>query len=171
MKKMVFLLLFLLCLSGKTHGQVASYGAMNTTNLGNISVQDYQAAVLSTFPQTSPFGRVDMQNLGTMSIQGMENIEASVLSSFNKYDLDRDDVISREEFKKMGGILGTTDFDALDTNKDGYISRDELLESMQGRIQSPGGENGMPVKTPGQLHDEMYPTLRVYEDSDGYYVR
>ena len=172
MKKTV-LLLFLLCMAmaGRTYGQVSSYGSMSTTNLGNISAQDYQAAVLSTFPQTSPFGRVDMQNLGNMSMQSMEGIEASVLSSFNQYDLDRDEMISREEFKKMGGILGSKDFDALDTNKDGYISRDELLENMHGRIQILGGNKGMPIKTPGQLHDEMYPTMRVYDSSDGCYVK
>jgi Ca2+-binding EF-hand superfamily protein len=171
MKKIVFILLFLLCISGKTYGQVNAYGPMNTTNLGNISVQDYQAAVLSTFPQTSPLGRIDMQNLGTMSIQSMENMEASVLSSFNQYDLNRDDAISREEFKKMGGIPGAKDFDSLDTNKDGYITRDELLENMQGRVQMPGANRDIPVKTPGQLHEERYPTLRVYDDIDGSYVK
>jgi len=173
MKKTICLLFILLFTAGIAHAQPDPYGRVDTTNLGNISQQNYEAAVLSTFRQNVPSVGVgiDMRNYGNMSIQDMQNYRSSVLSTFNQYDLNRDGMINREEFNKTGG-MGAMDFDAIDKNRDGYISPEELSQAMTEKALASGKNKNMPAKEARQKQDEAYPTVRVqYDEIEGYYVK
>ena len=174
MKKMVLPILFLLFTVGIAHAQPDPYGRVDTTNLGNISQQNYETAVLSTFRQNVPSVGVgiDTRNYGNMSMQDMQDYRSSVLSTFNQYDLNRDGMISREEFNKTGGIDSAMDFDAIDKNRDGYISRDELSQAMLEKSLTSGKNKNVPQKDARQKQDEAYPTVRVqYDEIEGYYVK
>ncbi|MCX5816182.1 MAG: hypothetical protein NTX75_08070 [Proteobacteria bacterium] len=172
MKKMVLPILFLLFTAGIAYAQPDPYGRVDTTNLGNISQQNYETAVLSTFRQNVPSVGVgiDMRNYGNMSMQDIQDYRSSVLSTFNQYDLNRDGMINREEFNKMDRMGNAMDFDAIDKNKDGYISSDELSQAM---LEKATGKNkDVPVKDARQRQDEAYPTVRVqYDEIEGYYVK
>jgi len=174
MKMMVFLICFLLFITGIICAQSDPYGRVDTTNLGNISRQDYETAVLSTSRQNVPSVGVviDMRNYGNMSTQGIQNSRSPIFSMFNQYDLNKDGMIDREEFNKMGGMVDAMDFDAIDRNRDGNISPDELAQAMLEKEQASDKNKGLPVKSAGQRQDEAYPTLRVqYDEIEGYYVK
>ncbi len=182
MKAITFLALLLIYLTGAAQGQTgfsyeasgqsaSSVGGPPTLQEAN-KIQGYEAAVLSTFYQSNPVGQVDMSNYGHVSIQDMERGEASVLSSFRKYDVSGDGRISGEEFDKMGGIQGITDFGRFDKDKDGYISQNVLRAALRIKTRAPEAATKTPPKDPKQLHEEAHPTLRVYYDPiDGYYVK
>jgi hypothetical protein len=174
MKKTICLIFFLLFTAGIAHAQTDPYGRVDTTNLGNISQQDYEAAVLSTFRQNVPSMGVgiDMRNYGNMNMRDIQDYRSSVLSTFNQYDLNGDGMINREEFNKMGRMGNTMDFDAIDKNRDGYISHDELSQAMFEKAATSGKNKDVPVKNARQRQDEAYPTVRVqYDEIEGYYVK
>jgi Ca2+-binding EF-hand superfamily protein len=170
---LVFMMLFLV-MAVNVNAQQDPYGRIDTKNLGNINQQGYEMAVLSTFRQNVPSTgmKIDMRNYGNISMQDMQDYRSSVLSTFNQYDLNKDGMISREEFNKMGRMDNAMDFDAIDANGDGRVSHDELLQAMLEKSQASGKYKDAPEKNAGQRQDEAYPTVRVqYDEIDGYYVK
>lgn len=67
---------------------------------------------------------------------------------FTVFDLDEDDVIGRSEFADFFGVFGLSVdlaesvFDALDTNDDSSITRDELLQASSEFFRSDDVESG-----------------------------
>jgi Ca2+-binding EF-hand superfamily protein len=70
-------------------------------------------------------------------------IERRADSIIRGYDTDRDGRISRQEAK---GQLAQ-DFDRLDTNRDGFVDRDELVRALTAQLASPPTAVGQPQRT------------------------
>lgn len=150
------------------------YGRVDAHNLGSINQQDYEISVLTTYRQNIP--RVDtganIKNSNNIDMKNIQDIRPSIPSIFDRYDVDRDGRLNREEFRRIEDLVVTKSFDAVDLNKDGYVSQDELMHAVKDDEQSRLKKKTETEKSARQKHDEAYPTLRVlYDETEGYYVR
>lgn len=164
--------MFILFLAAACFAQSGPYERVDTKNLGNISRQDYEAAVLSTYKQNVPGVNVglDRQTLDNINRSNIEDYQSILLSKFNQYDRNGDGALSRDEFIRIDGIGNVVDFNVVDKNKDGYISRDEFADAM--KANTAGGGTELHEKNARQKKDEAYPTLKVmYDEIEGYYVK
>ncbi len=174
MKTIVLIITASLALAVNASAQNDPYGKVDSKNLGNISRQDYEMSVLSTFRQNVPRIEtgVDIKNYSDINIHSFQDLSSAAHSAFERYDFNRDALISREEYGRMGGIADSVDFDTIDINGDGYISHDELTQGLLLKARKEKNINKEPEKSARQKHDEANPTLRVlYDETEGYYVK
>ncbi|HOF57935.1 MAG TPA: hypothetical protein PLT19_06310 [Syntrophorhabdaceae bacterium] len=166
------LFLFVLLMAKVVFAQTDPYGRMDSKNLGNISRQDYEASVLSTYRQNVPHigvVGVDAKMSDSVNRINIDDYRSTVLSIFNRYDLDGDGMINKEEFNKIDGS-DIVEFSVIDKNRDGFISKEEFESTITKK--SSAVKNNADEKTARQKHDEANPTMKVvYDEINGYYVK
>jgi len=166
------LFLFVLLMAEVAFAQTDPYGRVDSKNLGNISRQDYEASVLSTYRQNVPYVGVvgvDAKMPDSVNRINIDDYRSKVLSVFNRYDLDGDGMINKEEFNKIDRS-DIVEFSVIDKNRDGFISKEEFESTITKR--SSAVKNNADEKTARQKHDEANPTVKVvYDEINGYYVK
>ena len=173
-KSIICSLVFFLIPTAYLCAQNDPYGRVDVHNLGNINQQNYEISVLTAYRQNIP--RVDsgvnIKNYDNIDMKYIQDIRPSIPSMFDRHDVDRDGRLSREEFGRVEDVVDVKSFDAVDLNKDGYISQDELMQAISNYEQSKLKKKIEAEKSPRRKHDEEFPTVRVlYDETDGYYVR
>lgn len=175
MKTIMPLLFFLLIAPGIVSAQQTDpyvYNRSDTTNLGNISAKDYEISVLTTFPQANPYRQSDMSNPEHRVIMGIHDFETPTNRGYEFFDLNKDGVITRDEFHKAGGIGGAQDFETFDKNKDGFITTDEYSAALTEKRRASVRKKETPEKEALKRHERAFPTIRVrFDEIEGYYVK
>jgi len=166
------IVLLVLFLAATSFAQSGPYERVDTKNLGNISRQDYETSVLSTYRQNVPHVDVvgmDAKTLDAVNRINIDDYRSTVLSVFNRYDIDGDGMINREEFSRIDGS-NIVDFNVIDKNRDGYISKEEFESTIMKKTTAE--HNVANEKSARQKHDEANPTMKVmYDEFEGYYVK
>ena len=94
-----------------------------------------------------------------------EKYERYVDSLLNQYDEDKDGQLSQEEKKKMRRPPT-----GADTNNDGLVSRDELINSLSGKAKNPPSEKSKPGPAKDQTEDGEQISRTQYTEAGAKHV-
>jgi Ca2+-binding EF-hand superfamily protein len=109
---------------GPMHGGMRGQGLMSqldTNKDGKLSKDEVAAR----------FDQVDADKDGFLSAEELAAARAQFAGRHQRMDMDGDAMVSREEAKNSPML--SRNFDAIDANKDGQLSRDEMRSAWAGR--------------------------------------
>jgi len=119
-----------------------NFRRIDTNNSGGIDPDEYAAA--SAHVATLDFARVDVNGDGVISRREAEAMPASLKDVFKIVDTDRDDNVSRAEYRAATvNLLSGVSFASLDRDGDQVIGKSEAkaspeLEQAFNRVDSDG---------------------------------
>jgi Ca2+-binding EF-hand superfamily protein len=107
-----------------------AFARLDTNRDGNLSAKEYEAATANV-ARGMDFARVDLNRDGVISKDEADATPLSLREAFNRVDADGDDNISPAEYQAATtNLVQGINFEELDTDKDGVLSKDETAKAL-----------------------------------------
>lgn len=155
---MVSTLLVVLLFQGTSAQLRELFETLDQNNDGSLNRKEFRAFSQSTvgadgqprdgFSQRQHFDSIDLDGDGLVGVDEFaasssevdaphaQDPDAAAAATINHFDTDGDGQLSVSEMEALLSMSHGVDADSLDTNHDGYVSHEELRQSIQATMQA-----------------------------------